>query len=108
MSRKWLSAAIVMLCVGSCFAAPASADRNPAWCQPGYVCLTNAEAGRVLTRLIDLEAMLAAARAKQVRRFGMTVGCGVGAVPEISSTQLAIGAAPSCGIYWGWRIGLYR
>jgi hypothetical protein len=70
-----------------------------------WVCLTLPESREVDNRLIDLESLLAAERAKRPRHLGLSLSCSVGAAVSLDGSAGLV--PPSCGIYYGfaWRLG---
>jgi hypothetical protein len=81
---------------------------RPAGCPAGYVCLETKEAADLTVRLADLEAEIAALKARQRSSFGWCFGGGltVGAMPVSQpggSFQWKAVAGPSAGVIFAWR-----
>ena len=104
MSRMLLLPSMILtlaLCCGLVYSLPPnseSGNENPSWCREGYVCLTADEAANLSLRLIGLNELIDVERAKRLRRFGMTGGCGIGADMGDSYDPNI-----TCGLYWGYR-----
>lgn len=64
-----------------------------------WICFTLREAQEIDSKLIDLEALLVAERAKKPRRLGFSIACSAGVGVGLSGDFGLI--PPSCGIFYG-------
>jgi hypothetical protein len=95
--------AVAILLVGASGIAAAAEPKNPDWCKPGWICVTAQELAERTANVWDLRAEMARLKAKS-RRFGWTVGCGLGVAGAIDEDfrARAIPAA-NCSVIYGLR-----
>jgi len=87
------------LCV---VAAPTASEPAKVQCPKGYVCFTLADAADIDVRLIQLDADLRTAKARN-RRWGGVVGCGPVVALAVNDNKVDINGAVACGAFMGLR-----
>lgn len=101
---RLLPAAFIVLCVAlPCVAAPTPAPESAkVRCPQGYVCFPLSVAADIDARLIQLDADLRVAKAKN-RRWGGVVGCGPFVGLAVRDSKVDLNGYVGCGAVLGLR-----
>ena len=101
---KWaVILAVFTLCLMSAPVLAADVEPQPPNCPEGYVCLTLSELAERTAFIWQLQAERTLLRAR-ARRFGFTVGCGVGVAGVVDEDfQTRTAPALACGAFYGFR-----
>ena len=96
---RYLVVTLVLFLLLSTVPSMANSSPDPIKdCPAGLVCLLPEESVKLRLKVIDLKEKLAVAKAKRLKRIGLTMGCGAG-VPLAGDTALD----GFCGVMWGFR-----